>query len=397
MPISQNAFDDDIQQFIELAASLDLATIEELRKIANRLADSPDLIFEDRIRQFVDDESKDWQDKASSWVSASLASAYLRGINVQEAEISSIVSSPRNQGNPIPAPFFADQSRMGGSISDEAADILEDYPEHWSVFSRYESTMQEAVNRARLPFYRSTVQHYRDLASLSMKDTFRTGDRATRRELAQQVMDTFTDSGIKTISFPTNHRMSVEAFAKREARSYMQKVAVEGQINRATEMGYDLVRINQYAGASQMCAPHQGNVYSVGGNSSQYPPLSSAIHDGTYTYGSGIYHDYCGHYQSTYVPGVSESLGNLSDDPQEQAIINEMGEAEGNRFIYEARQQQRKIEYNIRKYKRMQAGALDKRDRKRFGSLIRKWQKEQRTLLDEYDFLKRDYSKESVL
>lgn len=525
MPIAQNYIFNKAEAFTELASALDIKTLEELRKVTNRLTENPDLEFEKRIRDFADEEAEKWYKKASTWINANLAAVYLRAINMQDAELSAMVSNPKNQGNPIPLARFGRHARITGETSAKAKEILSAYKNHWDSYTRYEATFKEAMNKIRLPFSNSSVQTYREIAKLKMKPDFVNGSVATRKDLAQGVINEFADRGINVIDFP-NRRMSVEAFAEREARSYLQDTAVQGQINRATERGYDLVRINSYAGPSPMCAPHQGHVYSLSGNSEQYPPLSDAIFDGSYSYGGGIYHDYsfsmdtkvftrdgwkhishcqigeqvlsynpkleefefvraadtqqyesdamvqlvgetdirvtpdhtmyhningwklseaqelvgydcmfktdgscgtdrifavaklieepemvccltleknhlmlvkrdstpiiagnCGHFQSTYLPGLSESVP-ITDSPEEQQILDAMGESQGNRYIYEKRQELRDMEYRVRTYQRRKAASLTASERRRNNELISAWRGRIDQHLDEFDFLK---------
>lgn len=292
MALDQGTFFYWSQEFIELASELDIKTLEELRKVTNRLINDPDADFEARIRDFSERESEKWYNESSTWINTALATAYLRGVDMQDRELAEMVKSPKNAGNPLPMTRFSEHARITGDISDTAKDILSKHPEHWQAYSRFESTFKESVNKVRLPFRNSTVHNYRDIAALAQNPAFMEGARATRIDLAQDIINEFADRGINVVQFPSRHKMSIEAFAHRESRAFMQHTAVQGQINRATERGYDLVRINAYAGASPMCAPYQGKVFSLSGNSEKYPSLDSATFSGSYSYGGGLYHDY---------------------------------------------------------------------------------------------------------
>lgn len=395
MPISQDTFFNMSQEFIELANELQVGVMEELRRIVGKFIDDPNQELEQEIDRFTDEKVNEWYEQAVDWIVFSLASAYLFGIRMQDRELESMLDDVKNEGNAIPAPRFAQRSRVMGSPSEQAKKILELYRTHWKTYGRYENTFRQDLRGIMLPFRNSTVQTYRDIAALRLKPEFALGTVATRNDLAQMILNEFADFGVSVVPFPSQYRMSIEAFANRESRAYLQHVAVQGQISRAIERGYDLVRINSYAGPSPMCAPHQGNVYSLSGDSGQYPPLQDAIFDGTYEYGSGIYHDFCGHFQTTYIPGVSEPI-TITDSATEQRILEEMGEADGNKYIFEKRQIQRQYEYNIRKYKRRKAVGLDENERDRSERFIRAWQKRQREHVDEYPFLKRNYTREAV-
>lgn len=394
MPISQSQLSNWSRELIELANRLDIRTIEELRKVAYRHLDDPFNDFEGRISGFTDSETDKFISDAEKWMFATLSGAYLTGITMEDRELNRMLSSPKNEGNPLPNNIF-DRTRQG-TASEVARQALKDFPNHIQNYAGYENAFREAIDQIKLPYQRSSVQAYRNIAAIVQSPTYINGDRATRINLSQNILRDLSGRGIETIAFPSGRRMTIEAWSEREARAYNHHVAVQGQINRATERGYELVQISAHAGASPMCYPYQGKVFSLTGDSDQYPPLQNAIFTGTWDEGGGIYHDYCSHFQSTYIPGVSEGIDSITDSPEENKILNRMGEKRGNDFIFKQEQEQRRIERQIRMYKRREAGSLTKSERERNNSLVRRWQSRQRELIDENPFLKRQYHRESV-
>ena len=73
-----------------------------------------------------------------------------------------------------------------------------------------------------------------------------------------------------------------------------------------------------------------------------------------------------------------------------------MGEAKGNRFIYEQRQRQRAIERKIREWKYRKASSLDVDERRRAQRYVTKWQSNMRSHLDEHPFLRRRRDAEQI-
>jgi hypothetical protein len=63
---------------------------------------------------------------------------------------------------------------------------------------------------------------------------------------------------------------------------------------------------------------------------------------------------------------------------------------------YKAQQKQRYIERNIRKWKRVNVTALDKRESDIAKNKIREWQKKQREHLDNNSYLRRKYEREQI-
>lgn len=391
--ISQSRISNVANLFTEKAEKINLSILEELRNIAERFNEGPENDFEREFARFAREQSQRLQREAENW-SEDLISMYGESIRAMDRELSQL-TNPNPPQNPIPESLFSEFLTFTVA-SGTAREILKDYPQFQQRASEFQAGFNNRIQRTVNPFFQSTVQSYRNLAAETITPAFRSGDIATRVDLSQRILNEFAEKGIDTVTFPSGHRMSIQAFSEREARSYTNKVALDGAYSRASQRGYDLVRITQYAGASPMCSPYQGGVFSVSGNSDQYPSLDSATFNGSYTLGGGLFHDYCGHQTNPYIPGLSEKLP-LTESPQEQAILREMGEAKGNRHIFRMEQEQRRIERQIRMFKRRKKVSLTQAEQQRNEMLVRRWQKKQRQFIDENPFLKRNYKREQLV
>ncbi len=63
---------------------------------------------------------------------------------------------------------------------------------------------------------------------------------------------------------------------------------------------------------------------------------------------------------------------------------------------YKNEQQQRYIERQIRKYKRLAEGSVDEKNRKKYNAKVKEWQKVMREFLKENPQLRRIYRREKV-
>jgi len=63
---------------------------------------------------------------------------------------------------------------------------------------------------------------------------------------------------------------------------------------------------------------------------------------------------------------------------------------------YKAEQQQRYIERQIRKYKRLAEGSIDEENRKKYNAKVREWQGVMREFLKENPQLRRSYRREKI-
>ncbi|MEG0380025.1 MAG: phage minor capsid protein, partial [Eubacterium sp.] len=106
---------------------------------------------------------------------------------------------------------------------------------------------------------------------------------------------------------------------------------------------------------------------------SGYPLVSEAIE-------AGLLHPNCRHHLATYFPGVTK-LPEIPDDD----IIKEN---------YKVEQEQRRIEREIRYWKRIQAGSMDPEQFTKAGNKVKYWQSRMREHLEENPQLRRQYSRE---
>lgn len=107
------------------------------------------------------------------------------------------------------------------------------------------------------------------------------------------------------------------------------------KIQRAREMGSNLVEVSSHIGARPEHAVWQGKIYSIEGGTAKYPNLAASTGYGTVT---GLKGANCGHDFWAYVEGLSEQTHFPYD-------------LEENAKVYEQSQQQRKLEREIRKQK----------------------------------------------
>lgn len=164
-------------------------------------------------------------------------------------------------------------------------------------------------------------------------------------EARRTIMSEWAESGVPNITDKAGRTWSTEAYADMVIRSNVRRVTTATQMDRAQEYGADLVEISAHAGARPACAPYQGNIYSLSGNSDTYPPFSST------SYGeiAGLFGINCGHRQYPFFEGISRQTYAPDETPEEQAK---------NAAQYEQSQKQRYLERQIRKAKR-EAEVLD--------------------------------------
>lgn len=185
-------------------------------------------------------------------------------------------------------------------------------------------------------------------------------------------------AGVGAIRYPTGRTDTVEAAVRRAVVTGVNQTALHLQESRADEMGADLVEVSAHAGARPSHAQWQGGIYSRSGKSRKYPDFVKATGYGT---GAGLGGWNCSHSFRPWFEGTSRTYDKeLLKEYQAKAY-----EYNGVRMTeYEALQEQRKIERNIRRWKReqnaLQAAGLDSGEA---SARVTEWNRRQRDFLEQ--------------
>lgn len=184
--------------------------------------------------------------------------------------------------------------------------------------------------------------------------------------------------GVGAIRYPTGRTDTIEAAVRRAVVTGVNQTALRLQDARADEMGADLVEVSAHAGARPSHAQWQGGIYSRSGKSRKYPDFVKTTGYGT---GAGLGGWNCSHSFRPWFEGMSRTY--------DKALLKEYQakdyEYNGVRMTeYEALQEQRKIERNIRRWKReqnaLQAAGLDSSEA---SARITEWNRRQKDFLEQ--------------
>lgn len=191
----------------------------------------------------------------------------------------------------------------------------------------------------------------------------------------------FLEKGINCIKYKNGALVNIASYAEMVVRTSGKRANLVAEGARNQEWGVTTIQITQHGSTCPLCSPWQGrvlidDVYSGGKQSDgPYPLLSTAMAE-------GLFHPNCRHGSGTFFEGISSA-------PQPYA--QEEVEAK-----YEKEQQQRYNERKIREWKRKANGSMDEGNRRKAEEKVRYWQGRQRQLLEENDWLRRNYKREST-
>ncbi len=210
-----------------------------------------------------------------------------------------------------------------------------------------------------------------DLAYMQVSTGAMSYDQAIRAAIKQVAAD-----GLTTIDYASGHKDKLDVAIRRAVLTGVSQTAGQLQINRADELGVDLVAVSAHIGARNVGegpANHeswQGQVYSRSGNSTQYPSFVPVTGYGT---GEGLGGWNCRHSFYPFFEGISENA-------YSEATLNEYAHKtvkynDEEMPVYEATQKQREIERKIRYWKRQQAAMqAAKIDSVKETAKVKQWQ-----------------------
>lgn len=199
---------------------------------------------------------------------------------------------------------------------------------------------------------------------------YNTAIRSTIKQLSAE--------GVGAIRYPTGRTDTIEVAVRRAVVTGVNQTALKLQDARADEMGADLVEVSAHAGARPSHAQWQGGIYSRSGKSRKYPDFVKTTGYGT---GAGLGGWNCSHSFRPWFEGMSRTY--------DKALLKEYQakdyEYNGVKMTeYEALQEQRKIERNIRRWKReqnaLQAAGLDSSEA---SAKITEWNRRQKDFLEQ--------------
>ena len=160
------------------------------------------------------------------------------------------------------------------------------------------------------------------------------------QHVLERTIRKMTVSGVRWIDYNSGWHNRVDVAARRAVLTGFRQV--QGQINErvAADLGTDYYEVTYHVGARPTHQPWQGKVWS-------YKELETVCGLGT---GPGLHGWNCYHDYNVFIPGVS--IRTYTDEQLEKMIAEENTPKEynGKQYtIYEALQQQRKMETSMRK------------------------------------------------
>lgn len=201
----------------------------------------------------------------------------------------------------------------------------------------FQNLTQTTANTATRQFERALDRAWLQISSGAFD--YQTAIRRGIKDLAL--------AGLQSITYPTGHTDALDVAVRRAVLTGVNQTAARLSEVRAEEMGCDLVETTAHPGARPEHVRWQGKVFSRSGKSRKYPDFVRSTGYGT---GPGLCGWNCRHSFFPYFEGLSESAYPRSKLREyEEKTVKYNGKTLS---YYDATQQQRYIERQIRRWKR---------------------------------------------
>ena len=245
-----------------------------------------------------------------------------------------------------------------------------------------ESRVERAALRTMEDAYRQTISR----VELSMS-----AGAVTLPQAIDMAVKDFLAQGIRCVEYKDGRRVNIADYAQMALRTAATRSMLLGEAQRRAEFGVDTVLVSQYGACSKTCLPWQGKVYiddmwgvwdgersgdrGLSNDGHWYMLLSVAVN-------KGLFHPNCRHTLVTWRYGAP-----IPPPMDGNKIRNAAALA----------QQQRELEREVRKWKRMAEGTLDEIQKKTYQRKAQEAQKNVREFVKEHeDVLRRDYWREKT-
>jgi hypothetical protein len=138
------------------------------------------------------------------------------------------------------------------------------------------------------------------------------------RKIKRNVKGVLEEEGINALVDRAGRKWSLDRYSEMLIRTKGVEARNTGLANRLAENGYDLVQVSSHGADDEECAPWEGEILSLTGNTKGYPTLAEAE-------ATGLFHPNCKHAINALVPELAALT--KAYDPNEKTKVVSAKEA----------------------------------------------------------------------
>lgn len=252
--------------------------------------------------------------------------AALAAVKDMDEGFGKLVSDGIIEGTDVPMEETALQA--AAMYSKQAKDRLNKVNTVMRYFAR--ATAAAAVNKAA-----EIVNKQQHLDTLNKAAGKVIMGAESRQTAVRQCIKEMSEKGIPAFVDAAGRQWSPEAYVNMDVRTTCSNAAHEAQFTRMNDYDIDLIETSSHPGARPKCSLDQGVIFSKSGKNKKYRAWSTS----SYGEPDGILGINCGHHIYPHIEGVSTQTYFPYDK-------------EENDKLYKQKQEQRRLERNVRSAKR---------------------------------------------
>lgn len=252
--------------------------------------------------------------------------AALSAVKDMDEGFGKLVSDGIIEGTAVPMEETALQA--AAMYSKQAKDRLNKVNTVMRYFAR--TTAAAAVNKAA-----EIVNKQQHLDTLNKAAGKVIMGAESRQTAVRECIKEMSEKGIPAFVDAAGRQWSPEAYVNMDVRTTCSNTAHEAQFSRMNDYDIDLLEVDSHPGARPKCSLDQGRIFSKSGKNRKYPAWKTS----SYGEPDGILGINCGHHVYPYIEGVSTQTYFPYDK-------------EENDKLYKQKQEQRRLEREVRSAKR---------------------------------------------
>ena len=136
----------------------------------------------------------------------------------------------------------------------------------------------------------------RNLVAQEIAQGQMTGDAL--KKVRQQIKGILQEEGLSALTDKAGRKWDLDRYSDMLFRTKVVEARNMGLGNRLVENGYDLAQVSSHFTSCPICAPWQGKIISITGNTHGYPTLAEAEAD-------GLFHPNCRHAINAVIPSLA--------------------------------------------------------------------------------------------
>lgn len=212
------------------------------------------------------------------------------------------------------------------------------------------------LTNAKTQVLRNVEDKYKEIQSQASAGVLAGVD--TRITATQKMLNNYAKAGITSFTDVSGRQWNLASYAEMCARTNTAHAALEGHIQRAQELGYDLMKVSRIGTTCPICAQWQGLVLSISGKTQGYKTIDEAR-------SAGLFHPNCRHTMTSWIPEL---------DGEGEKELNEVTPEDKSQVRNKLQERQRANERSIRFWKRRLSAAITPTDKAEALKKVHQWQ-----------------------